>query len=57
MITLICQNAGKRKEFYVTFAKKEKKKNARDDHKVAVNLNSYVYNLHNFEMFLVLFGI
>jgi len=30
--------------------------NTRDDHKVAGNVNSYVYNLHNIEMFLVLFG-
>ena len=53
MITLMKLSEHKeKKRIYVTFAKEKKKCiNA-----MITNVNSYVYNLHNLEMFLVLFG-
>jgi len=50
---LIVRTQGKEKNFVLLLQRK--KMNTRDDHKVVGNVNSYVYNLHNLEMFLVLF--
>lgn len=51
---LIVRTQGEEKNFMLLL--RGEKMNIRDDHKVAGNVNSYVYNLHNLEMFLVLFG-